>query len=378
MKLPSCFGSWAKLSIVLAILTISVRAQAWAGLEGPPFPHWGRIPVQYYVVKKSFPANIAEVAEARLMAGFSAWSAPECTFFDTLLMGDLPEGTFDINDGKNVLLWVNKPDAWPSELGPEDSVIGVTLPVWSNDGMGDLLIDDADIIFNNVGFCWFDFDPANPGTTCSGGKPVDTLSIVTHEQGHFLGLGHTNVKGATMEPAYLGGNALATIESDDIDGVCSLYPIAGSSGEGMTCHECRQHAAGLECKTPAISCSTDCFALGDCIQTCPRNDPPAYDICATQCVNQHYDGLDAYSAYSDCLCTICGKSCNGVCEGPSSSENENCSSNPSTKGDGVCKPPTYVGTGGCGCSLATSDEDLSLLATLGLTLVALSRRRRSR
>jgi MYXO-CTERM domain-containing protein len=383
MKRPRFFERLVISAVLLTAMAISARADAWAGLEGPPFPHWGRIPVQYHVVKNSFPADISNVAEERILAGFATWSAPKCTYFDTIPGGDLPGATYDINDGKNVILWINKPDAWPQELGPEDSVIGVALPVWSNDGMGQLVIDDADIIFNNVGFCWYDFDPANPDQKCLGGKPVDTLSIVTHEQGHFLGLGHTNVAGATMEPAYLGGNDLATIEPDDIDGVCALYPIGGTMGNssGMNCESCRQHAAEFECQSVAKACTSVCLDLGDCLQTCPKNDVAAYDACASQCSLEFKDGLSAYVAYSNCLCTICGGPCAGACAGPSNSGNGNCltelGNSSSDDGENTdCKPPAFNGTGGCGCSLGNSDENVSLLFSVGLALAALSRRRR--
>lgn len=382
MKRPPLIQRWAMFAAALAILAMASRASAWAGLEGPPFPHWGRIPVQYHVVKNSFPSNISDVAQLRIEAGFSAWSAPKCTYFDTLFAGDSPGATYDINDGKNVLLWVNKPDVWPQELGPEDSVIGVTLPVWSNDGMGELLIDDADIIFNNVGFCWYDFDPANPNTTCSGGKPVDTLSILTHEQGHFLGLGHTNIAGATMEPAYLGGNELATIEGDDTDGVCALYPIGGTMGNsaGMNCEMCRQHAAEFECQSAAKACTSVCLDLGDCLLTCAQNDAAAYDSCATQCSVEFKEGLTAYVDYTNCLCMICGEPCDGACTGPSNTENcrNGLAASSAEGGDPTgCKHPTYTGAGGCGCSLANADENASLLVSLGFALAALSRRRRA-
>lgn len=382
MNVPPLFRRWAMLAVGLTSMAMTSRAAAWAGLEGPPFPHWGRIPVQYHVVQNSFPMNISDVAQERIEAGFASWSAPKCTYFNTFFAGDLPGATYDINDGKNVLLWVNKPDVWPQELGPEDSVIGVTLPVWSNDGMGELLIDDADIIFNNVGFCWYDFDPKNPNTTCSGGKPVDTLSILTHEQGHFLGLGHTTIAGATMEPAYLGGNDLATIEGDDTDGVCSLYPIGGTMGNspGMSCESCRQHAAEIECQTVAKACTSVCLDLGGCLQTCPKNDVAAYESCASECSFEFKEGLSAYTAYSNCLCTICGGPCAGACAGPSNSDNCLYGLGASSTEGGVpseCKSPLYAGTGGCGCSLANANENVSLMVSVGLVLTALSRRRRA-
>lgn len=362
------------LSVVVAsILGASNEAHAWSGLEGPPFPSWGTIPVKYHVNKASFPSNIAMVAEQRLLSGFAAWSAPNCTNFETQFVGDLPEGTFDINDGKNVILWINRPNSWPAELGPEDSVIGVALPIWGNDGMGHLLIDDADIIFNNVGFCWYDYDPGKPDVTCSGGKPVDTLSIVTHEQGHFLGLGHSNVLGVTMGAAYLGGNDLATLEQDDIDGVCALYPLGGGGG-GTTCESCTQKS----CLTPAKACTSSCMGLRDCIRDCPKNDVDAYDTCATQCSMQFKDGLMAYTAYANCICNLCAQPCAMQCAGPTDTCEIATEGSNDDGQEGVCKAPQFAGTGGCGCAVIGADQHIGALAMLGLFCGALFRQRRRR
>jgi hypothetical protein len=53
----------------------------------------------------------------------------------------------------------------------------------------------------------------------------DLLSIVTHEAGHFFGLSHTLVPGATMAPDYDSGTTdMRSIEADDVAGICEIYP----------------------------------------------------------------------------------------------------------------------------------------------------------
>ena len=374
---------FSALTVLSALLVKTSESRAWAGLEGPPFPLWRKVPVPYYVNKATLPPLVTGNAEDRVTSGFDAWSAPECTFFDTLPMGDLPDATFDINDGKNVILWINKPNSWPTELGPEDGVIGVTLPVWGKDSLGRLALEDADIIFNNVGFCWFDYEPMNPGQTCSGGKPADILSIVTHEQGHFLGLGHTTVAGATMEPAYLGGNSLATIEQDDIDGVCALYPIGGqmssSGASGVSCDVCRQNAEQIECSESAKKCSTSCEKLGDCLLNCPRNDIEGYEACATLCSAQFKDGLQAYTALTNCVCNVCAEPCAAQCAGPSESGAGGApcgTANGNGGRGGVCPDATFTGMGGCGCNVADDEARWASLAMAGVVVLLSFRRRR--
>jgi hypothetical protein len=58
----------------------------------------------------------------------------------------------------------------------------------------------------------------------------DIQGIVTHEYGHILGLGHSNVGGSTMYPAISGnGVAARSIEADDIAGIKAIYGAAGPS-----------------------------------------------------------------------------------------------------------------------------------------------------
>lgn len=208
------------LAAALALLAGAREAAAWAPLDLEVVPRWRELPVGYRINGGTIPGPLSSFAAASIEAGFAAWSSPGCTAWETELLGDTDDG-YDFDDGKSVFLWIS--DSWPGELGQAGSVIAVTMPVWDPDGV----IGEADMIFNNVGFCWDD---------TGEGDCIDVRSIATHEEGHFLGLGHTNVRGATMLGFYPGGTSARTIEDDDIEGVCALYPIAGtgaaSSGGG--------------------------------------------------------------------------------------------------------------------------------------------------
>jgi hypothetical protein len=54
-------------------------------------------------------------------------------------------------------------------------------------------------------------------------QDIDLFTVVLHELGHALGLGHSNVTGSVMEPIYSGGRR--TLHTDDIAGIRSLYGI---------------------------------------------------------------------------------------------------------------------------------------------------------
>ncbi len=353
------------------LLLTASGAQAWTGLQGgEPHPFWGVLPVKYYMNEATFPPGIAATAKGKLEAGFASWGEPECSAFATQNLGNLPDGKWSSGDGKNVLLWVNKPDPWPPELGDVNSVIGVTLPIWANDGDGHELISDADIVFNNVGFCWYDHDPQNPGATCAGGSPVDTQSIAAHEQGHFLGLGHTDIQNSTMVPTYLGGNTQATIEQDDIDGVCALYPIGGVP----LCAPCKQSAAKNECAEQTKACTGPCIGVYNCVLGCPT---PGVD-CVNNCTEQFPDGAEVYLAYANCICTSCSAACGPECKGLGSGSGSGQASG-GWNGDEDPEPAgPALSEGGCGCSVIESSGHLGLLGALAAALAVLARRNRRR
>jgi len=67
---------------------------------------------------------------------------------------------------------------------------------------------------------WID----DPDGTIGGG--FDIFTVMLHELGHSLGLGHTNVVGSIMEPIYAGTRR--TLGADDIAGIQALYGAAAA------------------------------------------------------------------------------------------------------------------------------------------------------
>ena len=60
---------------------------------------------------------------------------------------------------------------------------------------------------------------------CTSGKEWNIEAIMVHEVGHLLGIGHSNVAGATMYPSVTSCNAApAVISSDDAAALNALYP----------------------------------------------------------------------------------------------------------------------------------------------------------
>ncbi|WP_437590449.1 matrixin family metalloprotease [Sorangium sp. So ce1000] len=285
-----------------SFLAAAREAAAWAPLD-PSVPRWNKLPVGYYINRSTIPGSIAGFAVARVESGFETWANAGCTEWQVNLLGDTTD-RYDYNDGKSVFHWIS--NSWPEMLGDVNSVIGVTLPVWTRDGA----IFDADMVFNDVGFCWND--------TGNGGC-VDTQSIATHEEGHFLGLNHSSDRNATMTPYYVVGSSMRTIEDDDIEGVCALYPIGGTTAAGATsaasggggCDNCTNGSLAGACKAPYDECgaSLACRGFIGCISGCQD------DACAERCVNENSEGADLYISILGCLCNDCSTECSAECVG---------------------------------------------------------------
>lgn len=81
-----------------------------------------------------------------------------------------------------------------------------------------------------------------------GAVTNDLLSAVTHEVGHFLGLSHSTVGGATMFAEYKAGDTYQRdLSEDDVAGICSVYPPAR-----VNLPECNpepRHGYASECAT---------------------------------------------------------------------------------------------------------------------------------
>ena len=68
------------------------------------------------------------------------------------------------------------------------------------------------------------FDDAETWTLAlrsTDAQPMDLVTVAAHEIGHALGLGHSNVACALMNPFYIGSHRY--LSQDDIDGIQSIY-----------------------------------------------------------------------------------------------------------------------------------------------------------
>jgi MYXO-CTERM domain-containing protein len=160
----------------------------------------------------------------------------------------------------NVIMFA---DNWPytaEDLLPGDTLALTT--VTFNVETGEIY--DADVEVNSQDASSLEIDSA-----AVGDGDIDLHSVLTHEIGHFLGLSHTTVSRATMSPSLSDGETdLATLDPDDIAGICSIYPPERET----TTSSC----------TPRHGFSTDCAPdqSGGCCSVAPGARPSQHDALA--------------------------------------------------------------------------------------------------
>jgi hypothetical protein len=115
---------------------------------------------------------------------------------------------------------------------------------YSSRGDGTYRINDADIVTNT------DFNWTSMGEPDGCASEFYIEGVMVHEAGHGLGLGHTNVTGATMYPSVSScNNGPATTEVDDEAGINDLY-------SGSPPPPCL--ARGFACNANSQCCSNSC------------------------------------------------------------------------------------------------------------------------
>jgi hypothetical protein len=222
--------------------TTNTPASTWASL---PVPFWLAMPAS---------RDIGPDENAEIDVALRTWPRVACTSYRTALAGTTSVPAAD--DGINGIYWHDT--SWPPELLP--NVIGQT--VVHTDASNRYY--DADLHFDGV---------SNRFSLDGAAGTVDARSVLTHELGHALGLGHSGVPGATMAPAYPGGIAWRSLEADDEMGVCSLYPGAGAPGceagpacpAGFVCvaHVCERRGTLGEVCSPCARLPGSCAGAGD-------------------------------------------------------------------------------------------------------------------
>ena len=267
----------ARLAALLAALVAAAPALAYVRSEDPKTGAclwWGQRHITYWI-NQDGAGSVTDGSDIdAVKASFQTWSDVTCSDF-TYEFGGLTNRSDVGYDGTsthnlNLVVWrgarctdvVDPSDAcwncadsgglccadkyhcWEHSPG----IIGLTTTTYNvTTGQlydADMELNSADYLFTTVDSPQCD-DPNNPpactadadcqtGFKCFhqqcltlGCVRTDIQNTVTHEAGHVLGLGHTPVADATMyASAPEGETSKRSLATDDIQGVCDIYPIA--------------------------------------------------------------------------------------------------------------------------------------------------------
>ncbi|MCB9788397.1 MAG: matrixin family metalloprotease [Deltaproteobacteria bacterium] len=170
----------------------------------------------------------------RVEQAFATWAeVPDCRVPRIEVVGTTKAQTITTpqsldDEPDNVVVFIKSANKWAALPGALPGTIALTF-ISHVPSTGEII--DADIAFNDAAFKFTVDDEAELG--------VDLLSAITHESGHFLGLGHSDDPEASMYADYgtKGSDRLAarTLAPDDIEGVCALYegaPWEPQGGDG--------------------------------------------------------------------------------------------------------------------------------------------------
>ena len=199
--------------------------------------------------------------EAAVDASFATWENADCggatpnlIFKGALEPADCQRAELNTTGNVNTIAFLDPFQDPCADEAYSPLAFAVTI-VWHNTSTGEIF--DADMMINDelatgrsAGGPYANCPPLGcpAGDTFNPGD-ADLASIVTHEIGHFIGIGHTEVENATMfASAERTSVEKRTLEQDDRNAVCDIYP-PGNLDE--TCDATPTGGLELNCETDA-------------------------------------------------------------------------------------------------------------------------------
>jgi hypothetical protein len=248
-------------ALLLALL-VPLGANGWEQTESDlGLPLYWPVSCYHYSLHADGSDDVSfEDLSAVTRAAFDTWEDVDCAYFyfQATEPAQVDEQAYHEDKGNaNLLVWRETAAAWPYS----PMVVALT-SVHYDPANG--LIRDVDIEFNG-----YDFEFGTLDEYPVDSPLVDLQSTMTHEIGHTLGLGHSGVEDATMAPyGELATTEKRTLADDDIEGVCSLYPLEQDPDV------CEEPVCGLDLSGTSDSCGPANDTAGGCSCSAVGKGPP--------------------------------------------------------------------------------------------------------
>lgn len=199
-------------AIAVSLIAIGWSSYAFVNLQAGAAPMRWKNPSVVFTINDGADPRIADgTDESAVRQAFLEWDdVPSSTiaFFEDT--GSSRSRTDWASDDVHLVIW-----DMAGTSGFFDSSSGGLVAITPVDFLGNGEIVDADILFNGKNYTF--------STDLAGGT-FDIQNVATHEVGHFIGLDHSGVVGATMNPfANTGDTRLRSLEQDDVAGASANY-----------------------------------------------------------------------------------------------------------------------------------------------------------
>ena len=187
---------------------------------------WNQRCVPYWI-RRNDPV-LDESMEGLVTESFATWSDRlACTDIELLFVGYTDAaGGFDASEPdaqQNVILATRDETERNLYFGGDDGILAITITSFAVE-TGEIF--DSDIILNSA---QNRFGVIEAASQCRFREQAfDIQNTLVHEVGHFLGFEHVPNQDATMfAVANVCETSKRDLDTDDIDGVCTVYPTGG-------------------------------------------------------------------------------------------------------------------------------------------------------
>jgi hypothetical protein len=170
-----------------------------------------RVPMGEAFVRNTFATSFQTWADVRCGTSGTPFLVSQA-----MAITSATDAEFLYDQPNESVVLVRTENEWMSLDDHDELALALTL-IWHDKKSGEIL--DVDMELNGGAGTFTDCRAMR----CNS-KSIDLQNTVTHEAGHLLGLGHTDVRGATMQPSTTMSPEIEKrdLAPDDIAGYCSL------------------------------------------------------------------------------------------------------------------------------------------------------------